>query len=103
MSEVAALLEVGQGISSFFTLIAVIVFMIIFWEPIAQKIGWKRNEEHEDEHNDQYTALSGKMDTLSSYYNHDTTEILKDIRNTMSEVNGGIRDANTKLDILIRK
>lgn len=81
-------------------LVSAVAFMIIFWEPIAQKFGYKKNRNG---NGNGYKSLEAKIHSLSLHYNHETTDLLTDIKDDVNIVAGGIRDANIKLDILLRK
>lgn len=50
--------------------------------------------------NDEKPATKGQMDRLSNYYNHDTTEILSQIREHLSDVKEETKTINTNLQAL---
>lgn len=74
-------------------LVASVAFMFIFWEPIARRLGWKGRDDAEiveiEKKDLRETAvlqgLFGEMRTLSQHFNHDTSKVLEEIRDTLKD------------------
>lgn len=64
----AELLKFLSSLAPVVQIIIVIGLAIVFWEPIAQKIGWKKNEKDKQE------PVPLWAQTLIAHFNHETTE-----------------------------
>lgn len=63
-----SLLPLLQGLTPVLQVILLISLAVIFWEPIAMKIGWRKAEEDEEE------VVPMWAQTLLQHHNHDQTE-----------------------------
>lgn len=71
------LLTIASGLSPLLQLFLIVMFGIIFWEPIAQRIGWKSKN---DEIPPYIATLLEQQDTLTQHFNHDTTSHQEEIK-----------------------
>lgn len=94
-------LKVVSEVKDWVTLVAGIAFMIIFWEPIAQKLGWKGRNTNETagavnlssakrevmaDFRNAIAPLHLEMQQLSQHFNHETTDNQKDIQAALEAI-----------------
>lgn len=77
--------------------VVIVILAIIFWKPIAQKLGWKggdrsAGEEIVAEVRNITQGFQSSLDYLGQYANHETTEHTEILR----EIRDGLR-ANTDM------
>ncbi len=83
-------LKVVTQVKDWVTLLAAVAFMFIFWEPIAQRLGWKKPEENKPEEalgaetvaaiRNLMAPLFSEMQLLSQHFNHETTDQWDEVR-----------------------
>ncbi len=81
------LLSLATGLTPILQIVLTVVLAIIFWEPIAQRIGWKPKEEAME-------STPAWASQLTLHYNHETTDALIGIRETQEKTNDLVRDHN---------
>ncbi len=90
-----ALQAIIAGVSPIVQLIILVLFGVIFYKPIAKSIfGYDTP--------DGQAALLEQMQTLTQHFNHDTTELLASIRDTLQKVAIGIDTMNKNQETLLR-
>ncbi len=97
-----ALLSLFSGLGQFSQVLLVVLICIVFWEPIAERIGWKKKDDPDEEEGSVLSLLLTQMQTLSEHYNHDTTEILTGIRGALQQLANGIDLMNKNQEALIK-
>ncbi len=93
-----ALLAVFNGLGPLLQIVLLIVVCVIFWEPIAERIGWKPKGEQDDP----AALLLAQMQTLTQHFNHDTTSILTDIRASTQKTAEALETMNKILAELMK-
>lgn len=59
------LLSIASGLTPVLQVVLIAVLAIIFWEPIAQRLGWKEEKEEK---------MPPWANTLVQHFNHETTD-----------------------------
>lgn len=94
-------LQWATGLTPVLQVLLIIVLCIIFWEPIAQRVFGYESEKPEveperssrdwfvgiEEQISQVVRISGQ---LAEHYNHETTGLLTEIRDTLLKLQGGV-------------
>lgn len=107
MDTISEGLKVVSEIKDWVTLLAAVAFMIIFWEPIAQRIGWKKPKEIETniglsaDFRNALQPLLGQMEVLSQHFNHETTDQNDKIVEILDKVSSVQQNQCRKIDMLV--
>ena len=80
------LLTIASGLTPVLQVVLIVILAVIFWEPIAQKIGWKEEKKEE---------MPSWAAQLMDYYNHSTTDKLNEIHDEVKEANRTLEEMKT--------
>lgn len=114
MDVLAGILKGVSEAKDWVTLLAAISFMIIFWEPIAERLGWKKavparefagmedivREVQADTRNAMQPLLM-EMQQLRQYANHETTEHLEKLEDSFQQFRSTQLQQCSKLDLVV--